>query len=232
MSTRARDRTEGEPGLDVKQLVAEAVSEVRALPWRSAVPMRAIRTGLSRKLKGAAPSEVVAAAHGLKAAGLDWMGWELIFANKPALKAMDIATVEALGQGMASWQQTDGFGMILVGPAWLNGRISDADIRRWAKSPDLWWRRAALVATTGLNNKSRGGRGHARRTLEIVTMLIDDREDMVVKAVSWALRMLALWDGQAVQNFLAEHGDRVAARVRREVRNKLETGLKSGKRRV
>jgi hypothetical protein len=217
--------------MDEKRLVAETVAEVRALREHSAAPMRAVRVGLSRKLKGASPSEVVAAAHELKAAGLDWMGWELIYANKPTLKAIDIATVEALGQGMASWQETDGFGMILAGPAWLGGRIADADIQRWAKSPDLWWRRAALVATTGLNNKTRGGKGDAKRTLEIVEMLIDDREDMVVKGVSWALRMLAPWDSQAVRDFLEEHGDRVAARVRREVRNKLDTGLKAGKRR-
>jgi 3-methyladenine DNA glycosylase AlkD len=158
------------------------------------------------------------------------MGWELIYANKPALKAIDVATVEALGQGMASWQQTDGWGMILAGPAWLNGRIGDDDVRRWARSDDLWWRRAALVATTGLNNKSRGGRGDAKRTLEIVTMLLDDREDMVVKAVSWALRMLVLWEPEAVRVFMDKHGDRVPARARREVRNKLTTGYKNPKR--
>ena len=217
--------------MDVEAPVAETISEIRALRQHSAAPMRAVRVGLSRKLKGASPPEVVTAAHLLKAAGLDWMGWELIYANKPTLKAMDITVVEALGQGMASWQETDGFGMILAGPAWLGGRIADADIRRWAKSPDLWWRRAALVATTGLNNKSRGGKGDAKRTLEIVAMLIDDREDMVVKAVSWALRMLAPWDPKAVRSFLEEHGDRLAARARREVRNKLDTGLKAGKRR-
>ena len=172
-----------EARVDVAALVAETIAEIRALPERSAAPMRAVRVGLSRRLKGAAPAQVVAAAHGLKAAGLDWIGWELIYANKPTLKSIGIETVEALGQGMASWQQTDGFGMILAGPAWLNGRIVDAEIRRWASSSDVWWRRAALVATTGLNNKSRGGRGDAKRTLEIVAMLIDDREDMVVKAV-------------------------------------------------
>ncbi|MBN9347719.1 MAG: DNA alkylation repair protein [Devosia sp.] len=114
--------------------------------------------------------------------------------HKTTLRSLDIATVEALGRDLGSWQQTDAFGMIVVGPAWLYGCIADASVRRWAKSEDLWWRRAALVPTTGLNNKSRGGRGDAARTLAIVEMLIDDREDMIVKAVSWALRMLAPWN--------------------------------------
>jgi 3-methyladenine DNA glycosylase AlkD len=58
-------------------------------------------------------------------------------------------------------------------------------------------------------------------------VLVDDRDDMVVKALSWALRELTVWDPAAVQAFLDEHGDRVAARVRREVSNKLATGLKN-----
>ena len=110
---------------------------------------------------------------------------------------------------------------------WLYGCIADASVRRWAKSEDLWWRRAALVPTTGLNNKSRGGRGDAARTLAIVEMLIDDREDMIVKAVSWALRMLAPWEPAAVRSFTETHGDRIAACAKREVRNKLETGYEN-----
>jgi hypothetical protein len=213
--------------MGIDALVADTVAQVRALPVKSAAPMRAQRVALSRRLRGATPAQVIAAAHGLKARGLDWMGWELVYAHKPALESLDIATVEALGQGMASWPQTDAFGMILAGPAWLHGRLGDADIERWAQSEDLWWRRAALVATTGLNNKSRGGRGDAPGTLAIVEMLIDDREDMIVKAVSWALRMLAPWEPATVRDFMERHGDRLAARVRREVRNKLETGLKN-----
>lgn len=35
--------------------------------------------------------------------------------------------------------------------------------RRWARRPDNWWRRAALVATVPLNVKSQGGRGDVSR---------------------------------------------------------------------
>lgn len=216
--------------MDVAALVDETLAAVKALPQKSAVPMREVRTVLSRKLKTASPAEVVDAATRLKAAGLDWFGWELIYAHRPTLTSIDITVVEAMGQGMDSWYDTDGWGMVLAGPAWVSGRVADADVKRWAKSPDMWWRRAALVATTGLNNKSRGGRGDAARTLAIVAMMIDEREDMIVKAVSWALRMLASWDAKAVADFVTEHEDRLAARVKREVRNKLRTGVKNPKR--
>jgi 3-methyladenine DNA glycosylase AlkD len=61
----------------------------------------------------------------------------------------------------------------------------------------------------------------------VCTGLLDDRDDMVVKAMSWALRELAKRNPRAVRTFLSEHGDRLAARVRREATNKLTTGRKS-----
>ena len=61
-------------------------------------------------------------------------------------------------------------------------------------------------------------------------MLVDDHEDMVVKAMSWALRELVVHDPDAVRAFLQEHENILAARVKREVRNKLTTGLKNPRR--
>ena len=61
-------------------------------------------------------------------------------------------------------------------------------------------------------------------------MLVGDYDDMVVKAMSWALRELVVHDADAVAEFLSEHEDVLAARVKREVRNKLTTGLKNTRR--
>jgi 3-methyladenine DNA glycosylase AlkD len=63
----------------------------------------------------------------------------------------------------------------------------------------------------------------------ICTELIADRDDMVVKALSWSLRSLVWHDPAAVTAFLDEHQRDLAARVLREVNNKLNTGLKSGR---
>jgi 3-methyladenine DNA glycosylase AlkD len=52
---------------------------------------------------------------------------------------------------------------------------------------------------------------------------------MVVKAMSWALRELVPHDPQAVSAFLAENNQVLAARVKREVNNKMQTGLKNPK---
>jgi hypothetical protein len=50
---------------------------------------------------------------------------------------------------------------------------------------------------------------------------------MVVKALSWALLELVYFDAQAVQGFLEEYELVLAGRVKREVGNKLRTGLKN-----
>jgi 3-methyladenine DNA glycosylase AlkD len=63
----------------------------------------------------------------------------------------------------------------------------------------------------------------------VAEALVDDREDMIIKAMSWALRTLVPWDRDAVEGFLAKYEDRLAARVKREVRTKLRTGKKNAK---
>jgi 3-methyladenine DNA glycosylase AlkD len=128
---------------------------------------------------------------------------------------------------MDSWDQVDCFAPYLAGPAWRNGQITDHVIAEWARSPDRWWRRAALVSTVALNVRARGGSGDTKRTLAVCELLVTDRDDMVVKAMSWALRAVSAHDPDAVQRFVDEHRSDMAARVVREVGNKLRTGLKN-----
>ncbi|MBN1559323.1 DNA alkylation repair protein [candidate division KSB1 bacterium] len=55
---------------------------------------------------------------------------------------------------------------------------------------------------------------------------------MVIKALSWALRELIPHDREAVQSFLSENAHVLASRVKREVKNKLTTGVKNPGRRA
>jgi 3-methyladenine DNA glycosylase AlkD len=214
-----------------KDAARAAIDAIRRLPIRNVPAMRAVRRRLSAALRGARPDEVNAAAEALLAAGLVWFAFEVIHHHEAALARLTAADLERLGAGMVSWGEVDAFGTYLAGPAWLCGQIRDSVVRRWARSDNVWWRRTALVATTVLNTRSRGGRGDAARTLDIAEMLAADRDDMVVKALSWALRTLVPWDPAAVERFLADHDAELAARVKREVRTKLRTGLKTARKR-
>jgi 3-methyladenine DNA glycosylase AlkD len=160
-----------------------------------------------------------------------FVAYELICHHRPALASLRRKELEQLGHGMDHWAAVDCFACYLSGPAWRERQVPDAVIHRWAKSPDRWWRRAALVSTVPLNNKARGGSGDADRTLAVCRLLVSDEDDMVIKAMSWALRELAKRQANVVAAFLDQHKEQLAARVLREVRNKLRTGLKNPRRR-
>lgn len=156
------------------------------------------------------------------------VAYELLASHKPAMAALNKSRVLSLGKGIDNWASVDGFACRISGPAWREGRLKDADIRRWAQSKDPWWRRAAVVSTVPLNIKSRGGTGDVKRTRMICELVVGDDHVMVHKALSWALRELTRVDANAVRAFLARHDSRLPSLVRREVTRKLTTGRKYG----
>jgi 3-methyladenine DNA glycosylase AlkD len=177
-----------------------------------------------KRLRHSSDAEVLRAALAVDV----WLGFEILRAAPRAVAAAKLSDLERFAQGMSSWAHVDCFSSFASGVAWREGVIGDAVISRWAHSDDLWWRRAALVSTVPLNCRARGaGAPQPARTLAVCEMLLDDRDGRVVKAMSWALRELAKREPRAVRRFLREHGERLAARVRREVTNKLVTGRKN-----
>ena len=207
-------------------LSTEIDRRIRELPDQRTESIRRIRRQFSERLRGAPAGEVLALAQSLVELQR-WVAYELIYHHPSGLSVLDIEQVERLGRGIDTWGAVDAFGRYISGPAWQQGLIPDDAVHRWAQSEDRWWRRAALVSTVPLNLRSAGGKGDTKRTLEVCRRLASDRDDMVVKALSWALRALVVRDPDAVRAFLHAHGDELAARVRREVDNKLETGLKN-----
>ncbi len=207
----------------------EIDQQIRALPEQTTEPVRRVRCEFSKRLQGEPAEDLLALGQALLERHR-WVGYELIANHPSAMQLLDAAEVERLGRGMNSWWSVDAFARIISGPAWREGLLQDYDIRRWAESDDRWWRRAALVSTVALNDRSRGGTGDTMRTLDICARLAADRDDMVIKAMSWALRELVPWDPDATRRFVADHEDMLAARAKREVRNKLDTGLKNPKR--
>jgi 3-methyladenine DNA glycosylase AlkD len=216
---------------DVRQVAARLDGELRALPVRNTPSERAVCRRLFRELAPARPEFILALARELlQAYDHRWIAYELIESHPEAFQRLGQADLEELGRGIDSWWTVDSFARTLAGPAWLNGQVPDALIHRWAGSEDCWWRRAALVSTVALNVRSHGGFGDVQRTLAVCRLLVDDHDDMVAKAMSWALRHLVIHDPDAVRRFLAEHEAALAPRVKREVRAKLATGLKNPRR--
>ncbi len=219
--------------LSLKELAAEMAAEIQALAVHNTTTERAVVCRYARRIALAEPGFVLALAEELlEAHACRWQAYELIAGHAPAFHRLGPAELERLGRGMDSWWAVDTFARTLAGPAWRLGQVPDSLILAWAASPDRWWRRAALVSTVAWNARSLGGHGDATRTVAVCRLLAAEHDDMLAKALSWALRMLAYFDPQAVRGFLEEYDGVLAARVKREVRIKLATGLKNPRRKT
>ncbi len=207
---------------------AEFIGELESLPESNTVPMRKLRLKYSKKLSDEDAAYVLEVAHMILNSGKHrWIAYELIHDHPGAFHSLNSESLEVLGCGINNWSSVDCFARTLSGPAWLERMVSENTIRDWARAEDRWWRRAALVSTVALNTRSYGGMGDAAKTLAICGMLINDHDDTIVKALSWALRALVIHNPGEVKEFIHAHERVLAARIKREVRNKLRTGLKN-----
>lgn len=218
------------PRTEVTKFADALMQALGELPRRDTPSARSVRRQYSRLLRTAEPELVLAIAQRLVDLGGSierFVAYELIAHHASAPSLLSIRRLRTLARGMDSWNAVDCFACDLAGPAWREGQLSTTTVRQWTKSRNRWWRRAALVSTVPLNNRSRGGRGDSRRTLDICDRLAQDRDDMIVKALSWALRELAKRDPAVVRAYLVRRSALLAPRVRREVESKLRTGRKN-----
>ncbi len=210
------------------RLSREIRSRIEQLPVPNTPAVRAIRREFSRRLASAAPDSVVQVALHLLTENSDllrFFSYEIVSHHRLAWEQITTADLLKFGKELNSWSAVDSFAILLSGPMWAQGRLPDKLIATWARSKDRWWRRTALVSTVALSR--RGDPDDLRSVAPICARLVADRDDMVVKALSWALREMAKKHPDEARNFLAEHGHALSARVTREVSNKLTTGLKT-----
>jgi 3-methyladenine DNA glycosylase AlkD len=194
--------------------------------------IRSARRALAKKLRGEPPATALRVAQGLledSSFAHQVVAYELLASSGAYFELLTPGMVERWSRGLADWGSVDLFGVTIAGRAWREGIVTDAAVQRWARSRDRWLRRLSLVATVPLNSKARGGSGDAARTTALCAMHLDDRDPMVVKALSWALRELAKRDPTSARQFLERYDKRLAALPRREVRNVLKGGTKSGR---
>ena len=157
------------------------------------------------------------------------VAYEFLAKDKKLMSSLSAEDLIVLDQGQDNWVSVDTFSAYLLGVAWRLGIVDDQWILEKAGSSDFWIRRQSLVATLGWNQKSRGGKGNTEKTLMICSLFVDDHQDMINKALSWALRELSKTDKEAVVEFMQDFEPRLHGRVRREVWAKIVTGVKNPK---
>ena len=97
-----------------------------------------------------------------------------------------------------NWDLVDASAEHIVG-GWLFPR-NRAKMDRLARSPVLWERRIAMLATFHFIR-----RGQFADTLRLADMLRADRHDLMHKAVGWMLREVGNRDPAALRGFLARY---------------------------
>ncbi|WP_130291227.1 DNA alkylation repair protein [Pseudonocardia sediminis] len=84
---------------------------------------------------------------------------------------------------------------------------------RWARDPDLWLRRSALLALLG---PLKEGGGDFARFSRYADPMLDETEFFVRKAIGWVLRETGKRRPEMVSEWLRARDDRVPGLVRRE----------------
>ncbi len=213
---------------DIIRLVEDIHSRLDILKPPRTAAVRGVRKEFSRQIANQTPAIVTQLALHLLDDNSDllrFFTYELVSHHRPTLEGLSTDALLKLGKGLNSWSSVDCFATYLSGPMWAQGKLSEKTIATWARSQDRWWRRAALVSTVALSR--RGNPDDLRKVTRICALLKADRDDMVVKALSWAIREVAKKHPDQAAAFLAAHKDVLASRVTREVNNKLRTGLKT-----
>jgi len=157
---------------------------------------------------------------------LQQLAFEYLISEEEILAGLTDEDFRALEKNLDNWLSVDYFSTI-IGYAWRENLISTQKVKSYLHAENHWMRRMVVVATVSLNQKARGGTGDSERTLEVCQLVVDDRDEMVVRALSWALRELGKVAREPVIGFIKKNETRLHKRVLREVKNKLETGKKN-----
>lgn len=150
---------------------------------------------------------------------LEWLG-----RDKMVMKVLTKKYAQNLNNHMDNWVSVDTYANLILGPLWQRNVIGSTFLLSLAQHRDFWLRRMAVASTVALNKKTTTKTGDSDKTFLICSLVVKDHHDMVVKALSWALRSLITWDKNGVEYFLEQHKNVLHKRVIREVNHKLHTG--------
>jgi 3-methyladenine DNA glycosylase AlkD len=122
-----------------------------------------------------------------------------------AVQRADAATVARIAKlywrnlrYVNNWDLVDSSAPYILGPWLQNG--SRTPLHRLARSPDLWRRRIAMLATQYFIRLR-----DYTDALRIARVLLHDEEDLIHKAVGWMLREIGNRDAAIARKFLDRH---------------------------
>jgi 3-methyladenine DNA glycosylase AlkD len=105
----------------------------------------------------------------------------------------------------ANWATTDHICGALIGPLLVRHPPAAERLRAWSRDKNMWVRRASIVGLIRLARK-----GLALDQLySVARRLHADKEDLIQKAVGWALREAGKADSARLERYLRTNGQRI-----------------------
>ncbi|MGH7912968.1 MAG: DNA alkylation repair protein [Candidatus Dormibacteraceae bacterium] len=133
------------------------------------------------------------------------------------LDLQSIPLLEDLIVAGAWWDFVDELAIRRLGPI-LRAHPAEAGslLRRWVRDPDVWRRRAAIIAQIGSKEGT-----DLRLLTEAIDANLADPEFFIRKAIGWALREYAKTDPIWVRTFVRERRSSLSALSQREAKKHL-----------
>ena len=102
------------------------------------------------------------------------------------------------------WDLVDLVAPRLIGPHLVEHPETRPLLDTWVRSASVWERRIAIMSTWAFIR-----RGEVEETLRLAGLLVEDRHEMVHKAVGWMLREVGKKDRAREEAFLERHAARM-----------------------
>jgi 3-methyladenine DNA glycosylase AlkD len=184
---------------------------------RAAIPELADR----RRLRALASAFYATDFHDLRSTGI-----ALLERREGLLAAADLPWLADLVRRSANWAHVDWLVTKVVGPviARAPAAVRRRTLRTWARDPDFWMRRAALLAQL---DELRAGGGDFPLFAELAAPLLPEKEFFIRKAIGWVLREVGHRRPQLAFEFLRAHRAQASGLTVREGARRLPPALRA-----
>ena len=146
--------------------------------------------------------------HELRAAAIGVLERE-----RETLDDRDLPWLIGLVRQSKSWAYVDWISPKVIGDVIARDPRARARLSVWAKDPNFWVRRAALLAE---HDALRAGGGDFALWSRLASSMLDEREFFIRKAIGWVLREVSKKRPELTYAFLRKHRDAVSGLSLRE----------------
>lgn len=153
------------------------------------------------------------------------LGFEILHKRSKYLEQNVLENIKKWVPLVSDWAVADSLSLVITGKLLLDNRITLADLSFLKIHPNIFGRR---IYITSMVLPVRKDTSDINLFLSEIEHFIPDKNKYIYKAVSWVLREGTKKFKAQISAFLEQHSEELHSSVVREVRNKIETGKKSG----